>query len=257
MNPFSSSLEPSIAKYIKHLPSTRLLEYAQTEDQKAYWDHLAAFYLVVSHCWQAKLQGKDPFIEAVENQTLNQWYYDAIWARVNLLQNLLKLIESGHPWISKAFASQGYNCPFTSAPDLFCHIIEIQANYTFSLCLKSYHNVSTPERLKAGKILRKLVSTNELKAPQHKVLKSLASQYHGNSWLLVSLAVICTVADSGNQELIQKLDDYCKAAVRDMEVAVTGLSRKRSSKNFEKFYSYTWHHGNIVPANKTGGTYSL
>ncbi|MBD1944079.1 hypothetical protein H6F50_17215 [Coleofasciculus sp. FACHB-712] len=257
MNPFSSSPEPSLAKYIGHLPRQSLLKYAQTEDQKAYWGHLAAFYFFVSHCWQAKLQGNDPFIEAVEDQTVNQWYYDAIWARANLLQNLWKLIESGHPWISKAFANQEYDCPFTSAPDLFCHIIEMQANYTFSRCLKPYHNVSTPERLKAWKILRKLVSTNELKAPQRKVLKSLTSQYHGNSWLLVSLAVICTVADSGNQELLQKLNDYCTAAVRDMEVTVTGLSRKRSSKNFEKFYSFTWHHGNIVPANKTGGTYSL
>ncbi|MBD2002752.1 hypothetical protein [Funiculus sociatus] len=72
MNPFSSSLEPSIAKYLMYFSSKSLLKYAQTEDQKAYWGHLAAFYFVVSNCWQAKLQGNDPFIEAVENRTLNQ-----------------------------------------------------------------------------------------------------------------------------------------------------------------------------------------
>ncbi|WP_190676096.1 hypothetical protein [Coleofasciculus sp. FACHB-129] len=52
--PFSSSLKPSIAKYIGHLPRQSLLKYAQTEDQKAYWGHLAAFYFVVSHRCHSK-----------------------------------------------------------------------------------------------------------------------------------------------------------------------------------------------------------
>ena len=76
MKPSPSTHEADVADFIALLSSQALEQYAQTEDQKAYWVHQSsAFYFFVSRCWQAKLQGNDPFIEGVENQTLNQWYY--------------------------------------------------------------------------------------------------------------------------------------------------------------------------------------
>jgi hypothetical protein len=99
MSPSSYTREEAVAQYIGQFPSEYLLQRAQTKDQQEYWGHLAAFHLMVSQGWQARLKGNDPFIEAVEYQTMNQWYYDAIWSRVDLLQSLWKLIESGHPSI--------------------------------------------------------------------------------------------------------------------------------------------------------------
>jgi hypothetical protein len=105
--------------------------------------------------------------------------------------------------------------------------------------------------------LRKAAATGTISPQNCNFIKSLASQYEGNSWGLLSLAVICDIAAPGNREILEKLANLFKAAQQDMEVSVTGLSRKRSSRNFEKFFSFTWHHGKIIPANKTGGTYSL
>jgi hypothetical protein len=257
MSPFPYTREEAVAQYIGQFPSEYLLQRAQTKDQQDYWGHLAAFYLMVSLCWQARLKGNDPFIEAVENQTMNQWHYDAIWSRVELLQSLWKLIESGHQSISEAVINAGHNYPFIGAPDLFCHIVETHANNTFRICFKPYHNISNPARLKAWKILRRAAPTGTISPQNCNLIKNLASQYNGNSWLLLSLAVICDVAAPGNREILEKLANLFEAAQQDMEVSVTGLSRKRSSKNFEKFCSFTWHHGKIIPANKTGGTYSL
>lgn len=76
MNPSPHTREEAVAQYIGHFPSESLLQRAQTKDQQDYWGYLAAFYLMVSLCWQARLRGNDPFIQAVENQTMNQWYYD-------------------------------------------------------------------------------------------------------------------------------------------------------------------------------------
>ncbi len=84
MSPSSYTREEAVAQYIGQFPSEYLLQRAQTKDQQEYWGHLAAFYLIVSQCWQARIKGNDPFLEAVENQTMNQWHYDAIWARVDL-----------------------------------------------------------------------------------------------------------------------------------------------------------------------------
>ena len=257
MSPSSHTREEAIAQYIGQFPSEYLLQRAQTKDQQEYWGHLAAFHLMVSQGWQERLKGNNPFIKAVDNQTMNQWYYDAIWSRVDLLQTLWKLIESGHPSIFKAVINAGHNYPFIGAPDLFCHIVETYANDTFRICLKPYHNISNPARLKAWKILRKAAATGTISPQNCNFIKSLASQYEGNSWGLLSLAVICDIAAPGNREILEKLANLFKAAQQDMEVSVTGLSRKRSSRNFEKFFSFTWHHGKIIPANKTGGTYSL
>lgn len=257
MSPSSYTREEAVAQYIGQFPSEYLLQRAQTKDQQRYWGHLAAFYFSVSQCWQARLKGNDPFIQAVENQTMNKWLYDAIWSRVDLLQSLWKLIESGHPSIFEAVINAGHNYPFIGATDLFCHIVETYANDTFRICLKPYHNISNPARIKAWKIVRKAAATGTISPQNCNFIKNLASQYEGNSWLLLSLAVICDVAAPGNREILEKLANLFEAAQQDMEVSVTGLSRKRRSKNFEKFYSFTWHHGKIIPANKTGGTYSL
>jgi hypothetical protein len=212
---------------------------------------------MVSQCWQARLKGNDPFIEAIASQTMNQWYYDAIWSRVELLQSLWKLIESGYPSIFETVINAGHNYPFIGATDLFCHIVETHANDTFRICLKPYHNISNPARLKAWKILRKAATTGTISPQNCNFIKNLASQYNDNSWGLLSLAVICDIAAPGNREILDKLANLLEAAQQDREVSVTGLSRKRSSRNFEKFFSFTWHHGKIIPANKTGGTYSL
>jgi hypothetical protein len=257
MSPSSYTREEAVAQYIGQFPSEYLLQRAQTKDQQEYWGHLAAFHLMVSQCWQARLKGNDPFIEAIASQTMNQWYYDAIWSRVELLQSLWKLIESGYPSIFETVINAGHNYPFIGATDLFCHIVETHANDTFRICLKPYHNISNPARLKAWKILRKAAVTGTISPQNCNFIKNLASQYNGNSRLLLSLAVICDVAAPGNREILEKLANLFEAAQQDMEVSVTGLSRKRSSRNFEKFFSFTWHHGKIIPANKTGGTYSL
>jgi hypothetical protein len=257
MSPSSYTREEAVAQYIGQFLSEYLLQRAQTKDQQEYWGHLAAFHLMVSQCWQARLKGNDPFIEAIASQTMNQWYYDAIWSRVELLQSLWKLIESGYPSIFETVINAGHNYPFIGATDLFCHIVETHANDTFRICLKPYHNISNPARLKAWKILRKAAVTGTISPQNCNFIKNLASQYNGNSRLLLSLAVICDVAALGNREILEKLANLFEAAQQDMEVSVNGLSRKRSSRNFEKFFSFTWHHGKIIPANKTGGTYSL
>ncbi len=253
----NSNSEEFLALHIGHFPSESLLQHAQTKDQQDYWGHVACLYLIVSQCWQARLKGNDPIIEAVENQTMNKWYYDMIWSRVDLLQSLWKLIDTGHQLISEAVINAEYQYPFIGAPHLFYHMVETQADNAFLLCLKPYHNISNPARLKACKIFRKALSTGAMPPQNYNFIKSLASQYEHNFWLLFSLEVICNVPAPDNRELLEKLANLSKAAVREMEVNATGLSRKRSSKNFEKFYSYTWHNGNIIPANKTGGTYSI
>jgi hypothetical protein len=249
--------EEALAQHIGHFPSESLLQHAQTKDQQKYWGHLAAFYLTVSHCWQARLKGNDPLIETVENQTVNQWYYDAIWSRVDVLQSFWKLIESGHQWIFEAVINAGHPYPFIGAPDLFHHIVETEVNNTFCICLKPYHTISNPARVEALKILRDTLATRTIRPQKYNQVKSLASQYFRNPWLLFSISILWEVTAFDNQELLDKLTDYCRAVDRNAEVKVIGLSRKRSSKNFEKFYSFTWHNGKIIPANKTGGTYSI
>jgi hypothetical protein len=257
MSPSTYAREEAVAQDIGQFPSESLLQRAQTKDQQRYWGHLAAFYFIVSHCWQARLKENGPLIELVENQTMNQWHYGVIWSQVDLLQSLWKVIESGYPSIFKTVINAGHNYPFIDAPDLFCHIVETHANDTFRICLKAYHNISNPARLKAWKILRKAAATGTISPQNCNFIKNLASQYECNFWWQFSLAVICDVAAPGNREILEKLANFFEAAHQDMEVSVTGLFRKRSSKNFEKFYSFTWHHGKIIPANKTGGTYSL
>lgn len=257
MSPSTYTREEAVAQYIGQFPSESLLQRAQTKDQQRYWGHLAAFYFMVSHCWQARLKENDPLIKPVENQTMNKWHYDAIWSQVDLLQSLWQLIESGHQSIAEALINAGHNYPFIGAPDLFCQIVETQVNNIFSICLKPYHNISNPARLKAWKMYRKAVTTGVMPPQNFNFIKSLASQYESNFWLQLSLVVIRNVAASGNREILNKLANFSEAVHQDMEVSATGLSRKRSSKNFEKFYSFTWHHGKIIPAHKTGGTYSL
>lgn len=261
MNHSQRSREKDIAQYIGQFPSEELLKLAKTEDQQKFWGHLAALYLAASRCWIAKLEGKDPLLEAVENRVINKWYYDALWAKVNKLQSLWKLIDSGHELIFaafiKAYPDPKDRYPFIGAPDLFSHIVKTEANNTFAICLKPYHHVSNPHRIKAGKIVRQLISTGAIKPQQRNFLKSLASQYRHNRWLLVSLAIICEAAESGNRGILKKLEDYRAAAIQDMEVTLTGLSRTRSSRNFEKFYSFVWKDGQIFPAINTGGIYPI
>jgi hypothetical protein len=188
---------------------------------------------------------------------MNQWYYDAIWSRVDLLQSLWKLIENGHQGIFEAVINAGHRYPFIGAPHLFYHLVEVQLNNTFCICLKPYHTISKPAQIEALKIIRDTLATRTIRPQKYNQVKSLASQYFRNPWLLFSISILWELTAFDNQQLLDKLTDYCRAVDRNAEVKLIGLSRKRSSKNFEKFYSFTWHNGKIIPANKTGGTYSI
>ena len=258
MNP--CTLEENIAHCIRKFPSEELLKLAKTEDQQKYWKHLASFYLCVSQSWLDDLQGNDLLLEGVKDKTLNRWYYDAIMARVNLLQSLWKLINLGYLEIYAALVEQNYPyLDFVSAPKLFLDIVQTQANNTFNICVKPYHNVSNQTRVKAWNIFSNYCSTGKIKPQELNSLKSAVSQYAQaqNTRLLFCLKVIERAINSGNKELLYKLKIYEEALIEDMKLSATGLSRTRSSQNFEKFSSFTWHKGRIVPANKTGGTYSL
>lgn len=63
------NLEKCVAQKIGQFPNESLLQLAKTSEQEDYWANLAAFYLTVSHCWQARIEGKDPLIEFLDNRT--------------------------------------------------------------------------------------------------------------------------------------------------------------------------------------------
>jgi hypothetical protein len=149
MSYLQGTREEFLADFIMQLPSESILQLELTEDQRDYWGHLAAFHYTVSRCWLAKYQGNDPFLEAVESGEINQWFYNAIWSRVNILQRLWKLIDSRHQCIFEAAVKEGQKHSFKNPLNLFCHIVETQANNTFNICLLPYHNVSNPARIKA------------------------------------------------------------------------------------------------------------
>lgn len=247
------NLEKNVAYDIRRFPSKNLLQCAQTEDQRKYWDNLATFYLWVSQCWLDDLEGKDILIERVKNKELDRWYYKALMTRVSLLQSLWKLINGGYQEIYAALVKQNYqHLDYLSIPMLFLKIVQTDADNTFKICLKPYHNVSNQARVKAWKVFSNYYSTGKIEPEELNVIKSAGSQYAQNSWLLFCVQAIVRATDSGNKKLLYKLKIFEEALIEDMKLSATGLSRKHSSPTFEKFYCFTWHQGRIVRANKTG-----
>jgi hypothetical protein len=250
-------LEKFVSQEIGHFPSESLLKLAKTQEQKDYWAHLALFYLTVSHCWQARMEGNDPLIEFLDNQTIKQWYYDTIWSKVDFLQSLWKLIESAEEHIVQSAINTGQKYPFFDAADLFCHIVETKANNAFSICLKPYHTVSNQAWVKAIKIFRDALASRSIHSQKNQFVKSLTSQYFENSTLVFCILTIFQLPLKQNEHICDNLVAFYKAVDREAELTAISLSKKRSSKNFEKFFSFTWHEGRIVLASKTGGVYNL
>lgn len=251
------NLEKCVAQKIGQFPTESLLQLAKTPEQKDYWGQLAFFYLTVSHCWQARIEGNDPLIEFLDNQTIKQWYYDNIWARVDFLQSLWKLIESTEEYIVQSAINTGQEYRFLGAADLFCHVVETQANNAFSICLKPYHTVSNQARVKAIKIFRDAFASRSIHPQKDQFVKSLASQYFENPTLVFCILTIFQLPLKQNEHICDNFVAFYKAFDREAELTAISLSKKRSSKNFERFFSFTWHEGKIVFASKTGGVYNL
>jgi len=254
----NKSREIYMARYMSQFPRESLLKYAKTEDQKEYWYHLKFLNTLTSIFWLDKLGIKDPLINI--SKVTNQFIDDVIWARVDTYQCLWKLLNAAEKVVEQS--SLDSNCRklfYHKIEELFAVFCEKQSENAFFLCLKPYHNVSNKKRIEVFKDIRKTFNNQHISPQQYNQIKSLSSQYYQNICLRLYLPLLYELSSEieDNQELLEKLSAFTKASDREAELAVIGLSRKRDSKNFKKFYSYTWSKGEIIRASKSGGVYNL
>jgi hypothetical protein len=254
--------EKKIACFIYYLPSKWVIQFADTPARMRYWMHLRGFYRAVSICWQAKLLGdkNDLLLQLLDERLIDELHYESARLRADTFQALWYLIQAGEEFIREATLKLGCEYPFVSAHELFCYIIRTHIDNGFNVCRRPYYTVSKKDISDATKIRQELAeiinttleSKNIIKKPKIHLrrIKGLAARFPKNSWLDFSVGVCALKA-----ELRDELVAYFKAVKQEDEKATIALSRKRSSKTFEKPHSFIWQNGKMISASKHGGVY--
>jgi hypothetical protein len=258
----SLEIQKQLAYFIYYLPSEWVKQFADTPDRMTYWMHLRGFYMAVSICWQSKIlrDKNDLLLQLLDERVIDELHYESARLRANTFQALWDLIQAGEKFIREATLKLGCEYPFVSAHELFCYIIRTHIDNGFNVCRRPYYTVSKKDISDATKIRQELAqiinttleSKNIIKKPKIYLsrIKGLAARFPKNSWLDFSVGVCALKA-----ELRDKLVAYFTAVKREDEKAAIALSRKRSSKTFEKPHSFTWQNGKMISASKHGGVY--
>ncbi|HEY9631720.1 MAG TPA: hypothetical protein V6C84_30885 [Coleofasciculaceae cyanobacterium] len=259
----SASREELTAVSLCDLPDQRLLEQAETQDQQDYWSQLRAFYSIVSLCWCSRLLNasaelaslNDPLYEFLDTKEVDRIYYEAVWRRVDRLQAFYKLLEAGEKYIAETVLELGFYYPH-SLSSLFTSIIKNDADNLFKVCLEPYKNVSPQNVLTAAKFVIALSHDQPLKPQDIRKSKHLSNQSHTNP--LYGLAMwVCAQEAEHDEQLRQLVSNYIAAFGQEAEVNKTAMSRTRDSKTYKRPRSSIWSNGEIVYANRYGGTYDL
>ncbi len=258
----SLEIQKQLAYFIYYLPSEWVKQFADTPARMIYWMHLRGFYMAVSICWQAKIlrDKNDLLLQLLDERVIDELHYESARLRANTFQALWDLIQAGEEFIREATLKLGCEYPFVSAHELFCYIIRTHIDNGFNVCRRPYYTVSKKDISDATKIRQDLAqiinttlaSKNIIKKTKIDLsrIKELAARFQKNSWLEFSVGVCALKA-----ELRDKLVAYFTAVKQEDEKAAIALSRKRSSKTFEKPHSFTWQNGKMISASKHGGVY--
>ena len=259
----SASREEMAAVSLCDLPDIRLLEQAETQDQRDYWHQLRAFYSIVSLCWRSKLLNasaelaslNDPLYVLLEDKAIGKIKYESAWRRADKLQSLYKVLEVGEKYVAQTYLDLGVHYPFTLS-SLFCSIIKIDADNLFKTCIEPYKHISAQDLLTAAQLTLMLSRLQPLKPQEIRQSKHLGSQFQNNYRHGVAILSCASKADQDPQ-LRQLLIKYLDAIGQEAAVTKSAVSRTRDSKTFKRFRSFTWSKGEVVYANRYGGTYKL
>ena len=259
----SASPEEMAAAFLFDLPDVRLLEQAETQEQKDYWHQLRAFYSIVSYCWffkllkaSGELKSLDgPLYVLIEAKAVDNIKYESAWRRADRLQALYKVLEVGEKYVAETYSFEGCHYPFTLF-SLFCLIIKTDADNLFKTCLEPYKHISAQNLLTAAKIALTLSRFQPLKPQEIRQLKHLGRQLQNNHLHEIAIMSCASKADQDLQ-LQQLLFEYIDAIGQEAAVTKSAVSRTRDSKTFKRFRSFTWLKGKVVYADRYGGTYKL
>lgn len=259
----SVSPEEMAAVSLRDLPDQRLLEQAKTQAQKDYWAQLRAFYSIVSLCWCSKLLNSsteleslnDPIYKFLDTKEVDKIYYESAWRRADRLQALYKVLEIGEKYVAEAVLELGFNYPY-SLSSLFSSIIKNDADNLFKVCLEPYKNILTKNILTAAELTLALSHLQPLKPQEIREAKHLGNQLQSNSLYGLTMAVCAHKAEQ-DEQLRQLVSKYLDAVGQEAEVTKTALSRTRDSKTYKRRRPFIWLKGEIVHANRYGGTYDL
>ena len=259
----SASPEEIAAASLFDLPDVRLLEQAETQEQKDYWHQLRAFYSIVSYCWFFKIlkvsgelrSSDDPLRVLLEAKSLDKLNYEYAWRRADRLQVLYKLLKAEGEYVPETYSAEECHYPFPLL-SLFYLIIKTDADNLFKNCLEPYKHISAQDLLTAAKTTLTLSRFQPLKPQEIRQLKYLSRQLQNNP-LHESVIMSCVSKADQDLQLQQLLFEYIDTIGQEAAVTKSAVSRTRDSKTFKRFRSFTWLKGKAVYADRYGGTYKL
>ncbi|MCT7962911.1 hypothetical protein NG791_19755 [Laspinema sp. D1] len=281
MSPMTPDESEKIAQLIASLPSDRLLEQCQTEEQQAEWHNSRTNQEMIADCWRAKFSGRllgDPIADALDYDKISQHKHDLINSRVNLYKEQWQLIKIAHPHIQTwhqaiyqqtqkhpqffqvlpfwhKLLSPGFKAPypFVTPWELFSKTLEEEVNAPIEWSLEPYYDVRVKKWTTATGLLKEQFENlnQDGSYPEQKPAKvqQLKNQLVYNkvtfSWFGFTLFV-CQFVAVKNPGIRQHYTAFIRALV---EYYKMGIRASRSVRGF------AWYKGEQLRTRRHGGTY--
>lgn len=281
MSPMTPDESEKIAQLIASLPSDRLLEQCQTEEQQVEWHNSRTNQEMIADCWRAKFSGRlwgDPLADALEQGNISPHKHDLINARVNLYREQWQLIKIAHPHIQawhqaihqktqnhpkffqilpfwQKLFSPGFKAPYPFATpwELFSKTLEEEVNAPIEWSLHPYYVVPVKKwRTATGLLKKQFENLNEdgsypeqKPATGDKLKNQIGYDKVTFSWFGFTLFV-CQFVAVKHSGIRQHYTALNRALA---EYYKLGIRASRSVRGF------AWQKGEQVLSSQYGGTY--
>lgn len=245
-----------IGKSRATLPCESLSQIAITPDLQRVFNNHKSVMALVSRCWKSRISGEDdPLLPMVIAGEMDRVHYQGFWLYTNKLWALWMLVQQCEPFVRRKAYRQKHNYPFTSARELFLHLIESEIEEEFLERL-DYKEVSQKKVRDHARLSVKLIEA-ELPPEEYALWKRLGNNLRKNSqvkkngvhWRSFCLIVFDERAKT--DLLIASELEHLTEALKALYALHYTASRKRYSQTWIPFCSYAWNDGHFIPLSNT------
>lgn len=241
-----------IGKSLATLPCESLSQIAVNPNLHRVFKNQKNFMILVSRCWKSRITGEDdPLLPMVIAGEIDKVYYQGFWLYTNKLWALWMLIQQCERFVKRKAQKEKLKYSFTSARELFLHLIESEIEEEFLERL-AYKEISQEDVRDHARLSVKLTET-ELSPEEYAAWKKLGAclrkrsqvKKDGVHWRSLCFSVFHDRAKT--DLLIASELEHLIQALKALYALHFTASRKRYSQTWIPFYSYAWKDGYLIP----------
>jgi hypothetical protein len=133
-----------ISEWFLEQPDISLLEEARTPDQQKHYSQIQNRYTLLAILWQSRMidEPDDPLLPLKKQKMITRDGYELTWLLYGVFSQIWELLRHCFKDFMRALKKFNKKCPFKTASQVFCAIVQEIATCEFLECQQPYYKFS-------------------------------------------------------------------------------------------------------------------